>query len=138
MNHFSIRKYQPHDKEDVIKLWQICELIIPKNIPEKEIEEKMAFQPDLFFVGTINTDLIATIMIGYDGHRGWINYLAVNPKYQRMGYGTLLMDHATKLLKQMGCSKINVQIRNKNISVISFYEKKGYINDDVISFGKRL
>jgi ribosomal protein S18 acetylase RimI-like enzyme len=138
MNDFTIRPYQNSDKRDVIKLWDMCDLIVPQNDPEKDIYEKMSFQPDLFFIGNYNKVLIGTIMVGYDGHRGWIYYLAVHPGYRRNGFGNKLMNHAAKVLSDMGCSKINVQIREYNAMVIGFYKKLGYTDDHVISLGKRI
>jgi ribosomal protein S18 acetylase RimI-like enzyme len=138
MDKLIIRTYENKDKNEVIKLWQDCNLIFSKNDPEIEITSKINFQPDLFFVGLLNKKLIASIMVGYEGHRGWINYLAVNPKYQRRGFGRKLMDYATRILSDLHCQKINVQVRESNIDTIEFYKKLGYKNDKVISFGKRM
>ena len=77
-------------------------------------------------------------MAGYDGHRGWINYLAVDPMSQGSGIGRKMMEHAEQLLLEFGCPKINLQIRRGNREVIAFYEKLGYLEDDVVSFSKRL
>ena len=138
MSKFKIRPFNHTDTEQVKRLWGLCNLIFPANDPDLEIQEKMSFQPDLFFVGIYESLLIGTIMVGYDGHRGWINYLAVHPNYQRKGFGTALMNYATDLLTDMGCSKINVQIRQYNTSVIDFYTHLGFTNDRVVSYGKRL
>ena len=77
-------------------------------------------------------------MAGYEGHRGWINYLAVLPEFQRQGYARLMMQKAEKVLKEMGCLKINLQVRDGNKAVIAFYTSMGYSNDHVISLGKSL
>jgi ribosomal protein S18 acetylase RimI-like enzyme len=138
MEKLIIRVYEQKDEIDVIKLWKICNLIVPQNDPKLEIISKINFQPDLFFVGLYNKKLIATIMVGYEGHRGWINYLVVHPDYQRRGFGTQLMDYASKILSNMGCQKINIQVRKSNRPVIQFYKKLGYVYDEVISFGKRI
>ena len=98
----------------------------------------MSFQPDLFFVGLFQKKLISTIMVGYEGHRGWINYLVVHPDYQRRGFGRQLMKYATNILSNMGCQKINIQVRESNRSVIQFYKKLGFTDDDVLSYGKRI
>jgi len=134
----TIRPYIPDDESSVVDLWDQCNLIVPQNDPVLDIHEKLSFQPDLFLVGIVESSLIGTIMIGYEGHRGWINYLAVHPKYRKRGFGRQLMDHATKLLKSMGCQKINVQIRNSNRAVIEFYKAIGFSDDDVVGFGKRI
>jgi len=113
-------------------------LIIPKNNPLRDIDEKIRFQPDLFLVGLLDKKLIGTIMVGYEGHRGWVNYLAIHQEFRGRGFGVKLMDYATEILTNMGCQKINVQIRKTNNSVIEFYKKLGFIDDEVISYGKRI
>ena len=77
-------------------------------------------------------------MGGYEGHRGWVNYLAVDPVYQKHGYGRQLMAELEKRLLKLGCPKINLQVRNGNSSALEFYNRIGYKVDDVISLGKRL
>jgi len=78
------------------------------------------------------------VMAGYEGHRGWINYLAVKPSHQRNGYGRTLLEAAENLLRQKGCPKINLQVRNTNTEVIEFYSALGYGDDRVVGLGKRL
>jgi ribosomal protein S18 acetylase RimI-like enzyme len=112
--------------------------VVPQNDPHKDIEMKCQVQPDLFFVGTIEKQVVATLMAGYDGHRGWIYYLAVDPEYQRQGIGRRMMERAEAALKKRGCPKINLQVRTSNSAVISFYTSLGYSNDDVIGLGKKL
>jgi ribosomal protein S18 acetylase RimI-like enzyme len=77
-------------------------------------------------------------MAGYEGHRGWINYLAVSPQLRRKGYARQMMAHAEGLLREAGCPKINLQVRSTNGIVISFYESIGFKMDDATSMGKRL
>ena len=133
-----IRSYRAADQSAVIDLWQRCNLVVPQNDPQKDIEMKSRVQADLFFVGVIGNRIVATLMAGYDGHRGWIYYLAVDPDDQRRGMGRRMMEWAEAALKKRGCSKINLQVRTSNPAVISFYEHLGYSNDDVIGLGKRL
>jgi ribosomal protein S18 acetylase RimI-like enzyme len=134
----TIRPYQSQDEEAVIDLWQECGLVVPQNDPHIDIARKIEYQPELFFVGTLEQKVIATIMIGYEGHRGWINYMAVMPCYQHMGFGAKLIDYAVSALKPLGCQKINLQVRETNKEVIEFYKKHGFQDDHVISLGKRL
>jgi ribosomal protein S18 acetylase RimI-like enzyme len=82
--------------------------------------------------------IVATVMAGYDGHRGWINYLAVHPDHQHTGIGRNMMDEAEIRLRAAGCPKINLQVRRTNSKMIEFYRKIGYKLDDVVSLGKRL
>ena len=77
-------------------------------------------------------------MVGYEGHRGWINYLAVLPEYQNKRYGRQLVDKAIAELKKLGCLKVNLQVREYNKDVIEFYENLGFSNDRVVSLGKHL
>jgi len=134
MVQIAIRTYQVKDQMRVIALWRQCGLVVPQNDPEVDIASKMAWQPELFFVGDADGEIVATAMAGYEGHRGWINYLAVARKCQRLGYGRAIMDHAHRL----GCPKINLQVRSTNREVIRFYERLGFREDEVVSMGKRL
>ena len=75
-----IRPFQPADEAAVIALWEACKLTRPWNDPRKDIARKLAVQPELFLVGTVDGEIVATVMAGYEGHRGWVNYLAVAPR----------------------------------------------------------
>jgi ribosomal protein S18 acetylase RimI-like enzyme len=133
-----IRPYQPTDESAVIDLWQRCDLVRPVNDPKKDIERKMRVNPELFLLGVLDGVIVATVMAGYDGHRGWINYLGVAPEHQRSGFGRQIMDEAERRLGALGCLKINLQVRTTNHEVIAFYERLGFARDEVVSFGKRL
>ncbi|MEN6415347.1 MAG: GNAT family N-acetyltransferase [Armatimonadota bacterium] len=88
MEDLIVRRYEPEDKDQVVELWRQCSLIVPQNDPKRDIELKIRLQPELLLVGEINGRVIATVMVGYDGHRGWIDYLAVSPSLRRRGIGT--------------------------------------------------
>ena len=133
-----IRAYRASDEEAVIRLWQDCGLVVPWNDPHKDIQRKLRVQADLFLVGFVEDRLVATIMAGYDGHRGWINYLAVAPDLRRNGIGRRMVEQVELRLRALGCPKINLQVRASNVDVVSFYEAIGYATDEVISLGKRL
>jgi ribosomal protein S18 acetylase RimI-like enzyme len=132
-----IRKFTPTDTEAVIRVWTECGLVVPQNDPRRDIELKMAFQPDLFLVGESEGQVVAAVMAGYDGHRGWLNYLGVKPSCQRRGYGREMVLAAMEILKNLGCPKLNLQIRESNQQVIQFYEKLGFKRDPVIGMGYR-
>ncbi|HUQ71280.1 MAG TPA: GNAT family acetyltransferase [Planctomycetaceae bacterium] len=134
----TIRPFAPADEPAVIALWQRCDLTRPWNDPHKDIARKLAVRPDLFLVGTVNEEIVATAMAGYEGHRGWISYLAVDPAHQRRGYGRAIVAAAEALLRASGCPKINLQVRTTNTAVIGFYQSLGFTLDDVVSLGKRL
>ncbi|MBT3715341.1 MAG: GNAT family acetyltransferase [Deltaproteobacteria bacterium] len=133
-----VRPYRTDDEESLVSLWQVCELTVPWNNPHKDIARKLQVQPELFLVGILDSRLIATVLGGYDGHRGWINYLAVHPDFQGNGYGQGIMNSVETALREMGCPKINLQVRTGNDKIGSFYQKLGFTNDQVVSMGKRL
>ena len=133
-----IRPFQPGDENAVETLWQRCDLIRAWNDPFKDIRRKLAVRSDLFLVGELDGEIMACVMAGYEGHRGWLNYLAVTPKYQRRGYARAMVGEAERLLREAGCPKINLQVRSANHAVIEFYRKLGYLVDDVVGMGKRL
>ena len=133
-----IRPFQTEDEDALVALWKMCELTVPWNNPHKDIARKLQVQPELFLVGILDSSLIATVMGGYEGHRGWINFLAVHPDFQENGYGQEIMNSVETGLREMGCPKINLQIRTGNNKIASFYQKLGFTNDHVVSMGKRL
>ncbi len=133
-----IRAYRESDRDAVEALWRECGLVTPWNDPAKDIHRKLRIQREMFLVGSLHSRLVATVMAGYDGHRGWINYLAVATQYRKRGFGHRLMDEAEAHLRNMGCPKINLQVRSSNIGVVTFYKSIGYSMDDVVSMGKRL
>lgn len=133
-----IRQYDEGDQAEVISLWTECGLVVSHNNPARDIERKLKVDPDLFLVGTNESRVVATVMGGYEGHRGWVNYLAVKPAEQGKGFGQTIMRIIEARLKDKGCPKINLQIRTGNSEVIAFYSAIGYTVDDVVSLGKRL
>lgn len=133
-----IRRYRSEDESAVVQLWRACDLVVPYNDPYKDIQRKMAFQADLFLVGVEGTRIVASVMAGYEGHRGWMNYLAVAPDRQRAGLGRQMVAEAEQRLRRLGCPKINLQVRKSNASVMQFYRALGFGEDDVASMGKRL
>ena len=133
-----IREYQESDEKKVIELWFNCNLVIPGSNPKRDIERKLKVDRDLFLVGKVNGKIIASVMGGYEGHRGWINHLAVDPKYQRRSYGRLIMEAVEGRIKEKGCPRISLQVRSSNKDVIEFYQSIGYTDDNVVGLGKRL
>ena len=133
-----IRPYQPSDETAVIALWQRCDLTRPWNNPKLDIERKLLVNPELFLVGEIDGEIITSVMGGYEGHRGWINYLAVDPSRRRQGLGREMMEVVEERIRALGSPKINLQIRTGNTAVIEFYQSIGYKMDEVVSMGKRL
>ena len=138
MTDLEIRPYSETDQDAVVELWRACGLVAPQNDPVKDIRRKLRVRRDLFLVGMLDGRIVATVMAGYEGHRGWVNYLAVAPDCRRRGFGRRMMDEAEALLRAAGCPKINLQVRSSNSDVIGFYRSIGYAVDDVVSMGKRL
>ena len=134
----SIRTFQESDRASITSLWQACDLTRPWNNPDKDIDRKIQFQPELFFVGEVDSKIIASAMAGYDGHRGSVFYLAVLPELQGKGYGQTLMTHIESTLVELGCPKLNIVVRTTNEKVLGFYSELTYSTDDVVSLGKRL
>lgn len=133
-----IRSFQPEDEPSVIAIWQQCDLVRPWNDPHRDICRKLKVNAEWFLVGLVDRQIVATVMAGYEGHRGWLNYLAVVPEFQHHGLARKIVAEAERLLQKAGCPKINLQIRTSNQPVIEFYRRLGYSVDDVVSMGKRL
>ena len=133
-----IRPYEATDEAAVIALWHECGLTRPWNDPRRDIARKLTVQPELFLIGTTGAGPVATVMVGFDGHRGWVNYLAVAPSHRHQSIARVLMQEAERLLITLGCPKLNLQVRSSNVEVIAFYRALGYALDDVVSMGRRL
>ena len=133
-----IREFLEPDTEAVVDLWHTADLVRPWNDPHRDIARKLAVQRELFLVGEIEGVVVASAMAGYDGHRGWVNYLAVDPDHRGRGYGRLLMAEVEGRLIAAGCPKLNLQVRFDNTDALGFYEALGYSVDAAVSLGKRL
>ncbi len=110
----------------------------PRNRAEVAIPAKLAVQPELLLVALDGDRVVGTTMAGYDGHRGWLYSVAVSPSHRRAGIGTLLIAEAERRLAQLGCAKVNLQVRAENAAVAAFYRGLGYEVEERVSMGKRL
>ncbi|MHC4698854.1 MAG: GNAT family acetyltransferase [Planctomycetota bacterium] len=134
-----IRPYSESDAEAVASLWREVFPDAPSwNHPETDIRRKLAVQREFFLVATDGSDLVGTAMAGYDGHRGWVYYVAVSPRHRRQGIGAALMRSVEERLTSFGCPKLNLQVRASNDDVVAFYRKLGYQVEDRVSMAKRL
>lgn len=153
-----IRPFQPEDRATVVQLWHRTGLVRPWNDPERDLDRKLADSPWGMLVGVVEEDdaragvgaagqgpgvgeVVASAMVGYDGHRGSIFYLAVDPTARGRGFGSALMAHAESQLLARGCPKLNVSVRADNSQVIGFYLDRGYRlegADHAVSLGLRL
>src|SRR5262245_52743404 len=117
-----VRPFQITDADEVIALWHRAGISRPSNDPPKDIERKLLDRPDLFLGAEMDGRVVGKVMAGYDGHRGWIYSLAVDPDHQRRGFGRALMAEAERLLREAGCPKINLQVRTSNLGAVEFYQ----------------
>lgn len=137
--NLEIRTYREADAADVVALWTgTFPDTRPWNQPQAYIRRKLAAQPELFLVGVYGDRVVATVLGGYDGTRGWIYHLAVASEQRRHGFGRAMMAAAEERLRALGCPKINLQIMRTNPGVVRFYERLGYAVEDRISMGRRL
>jgi len=138
MENFTIRTFRPDDTTDVIDLWRECGLVVPWNNPQTDIERKCTDSAQMFFVGELENELVASCMAGYDGHRGWIYFLAVKSSQRRKRLASILVRHVEAELVKLGCPKVELMVRKTNNKVISFYKSIGFDPDPVIVLSKRL
>lgn len=122
----------------MINLWRDCSLVVPWNDPAKDIARKLDVDRELFLVGLVDGCLVASVMGGYEGHRGWINYLAVHPQAQGRGLGRAMMAAIEQAIAARGAPKINLMVRTSNQDVTAFYRALGYEVSEVVTLGKRL
>ena len=122
----------------VVALWQKSGLTRPWNDPYRDIARKQTDKNGRFLFGHGAGSLIATIMVGYDGHLCSINYLAVDPQFSGHVFGRTLVQAAEEFLRDIGCAKINLCVRRENEAVIIFYDKLGYAEETAYYGGERL
>ena len=154
-----IRPFAESDTEAVVDLWRSAGLTRSWNDPHRDVQRKFGVQPEWFLVGVeapadtleapadaleapaevgAQESVVASVMAGWDGHRGWISFLAVHPDRQHEGVGTALLAEAERLLTEAGCPKVMLMVRTGNEGVLGFYEHLGWSRDDVVVLGKRL
>lgn len=135
----TVRLYRDSDETDVVTLWRLA---FPNDPPWNDhalvIQRKVAERDELFLVGEVGGRVVATVLAGYDGFRGWVYHVATSPTMRRQGIGRAMMQEAERRLRALGCPKLNLQVRSSNHEVIEFYKRLGYDVEDRVSFGKRL
>ncbi|MEE2776680.1 MAG: GNAT family acetyltransferase [Acidobacteriota bacterium] len=134
-----IRTYRSSDFDEIEALWT---RVFPSTAPyhaAREVVRRMVDEaPDLFFVAALDGRLVGSVLAGWDGHRGWIYSMAVDPQRQRRGFGSKLLRHAVLALEQRGCPNVSLQIRADNDSVVQFYRRHGFDIEERISMGRTL
>jgi len=139
VSDLTIRPYREEDEAAVAALWrEIFPAAPAHNVPEADIWRKLSVQRELFVVAELDGEVAGTVMAGFDGHRGWVYYLAVSPRHRKHGIGKALMDRVEADLVAMGCPKLNLQVRADNIGAVAFYRKLGFDVEERVSMGKRL
>jgi len=133
-----IRQYLESDRQQLLALWaNTFGDTGPHNQPEFMLNSKLAID-DNIYIASNSAELIGTIIAGYDGHRGWLYSLAVEQSSRRQGIGRQLVEFAVNKLRAMGCAKVNLQVREENREVISFYRSLGFATEERISMGRLL
>ncbi|MFD2757945.1 GNAT family acetyltransferase [Gulosibacter faecalis] len=138
-----LRTFTPVDADAVVALWEACGLTRPWNDPRADIARAHVAQPELFLVaeqpGDVpNAGIVGSVMAGFDGHRGWMYYLATAESHRGIGLGRALVEEAERRLEAAGCPKVQLMVRSDNVVATGFYERLGYAPAEVAVLGKRL
>ncbi len=136
MRSVEIRPFVIEDTDGVLEVWSLAGMTTPERNPRADIQKKLRHSPESFFVGVLEGKVVATVMVGYDGHRGWIYSLAVRPELQRKGIGRRMMEAAESWLRQQGCPRAKLQVDQARGDVAGFYQKLGYEVQNLVSMGK--
>lgn len=134
----AFRELQDVDVDSIVTLWKRCELTRPWNDPYKDIQFAREGKTSTVLVGEVEGRVVASVMVGHDGHRGVLYYLAVDSDFQNRGFGKAAVNAAEAWLRGRGVWKINLMVRSENEKAGRFYEHLGYEVNPVTSFGKRL
>jgi ribosomal protein S18 acetylase RimI-like enzyme len=137
-NLIDITPASPTDAPLTIALWQACALTRPWNDPQADFDRALAGDTSTILLARDQGTVIGSVMIGHDGHRGWVYYLAVDPARQRQGLGKALMEATEQWLRAQGCPKLQLMVRNSNEAALGFYQALGYEAQDVTTLGKWL
>lgn len=141
---WAVRAFDRADTESVVALWTEAGLTRPWNDPRLDIERKLTVQPELFLVvehdepRSPSERIIGSVMAGYDGHRGWLYYLATARSHRHRGIARSLVREAERLLLDMGCPKVQLMVREGNEGALGFYDDLGYERFSVSNTGRRL
>ncbi|SMH59525.1 GNAT family acetyltransferase [Azospirillum agricola] len=134
----AIRVCDPSDRDAVVALWTACGLVVPWNDPAADIALALSRPNSTILLGTLDGGIVASAMVGHDGHRGWIYYVAVDPAHQKRGYGHRMVEAAERWLAEAGMPKVQLLVRETNQRVLAFYERLGYATSPVTMMQKWL
>jgi ribosomal protein S18 acetylase RimI-like enzyme len=121
-----------------VQLWRTCGLTRPWNDPDADLARALDGPSSTVLAGVEEGELLGTVMVGHDGHRGWVYYLAVEPRCRGRGLGRELMAAAESWLDEQGVPKLQLMVRADNAAVIEFYERLGYADQQVVVLGRFL
>jgi ribosomal protein S18 acetylase RimI-like enzyme len=133
-----IQPIPPEWRASAIELWERVGLTRPWNDPGADLERALASPTSTVLADVQDDQLISTAMVGHDGHRGWVYYLAVSPEAQRRGHGRTMMAACEAWLTDRQIPKLNLMIRGGNASVQGFYRAIGYEAEDRVVMSRRL
>ena len=134
----AIAPIEDADVAAVIALWQACGLTRPWNDPAADIALARRGPNSTILIGRTDNDIVATAMVGHDGHRGWVYYVATNPDRRAKGFGRAIMDAAEDWLREAGIAKLQLLVRRENARAGAFYQSLGYAEAQTIVFAKWL
>ena len=128
-----IEKFTMESYEDIVELWRKSGISVGSTDTRDEIERMLQRNPNLFLIGKIDNKVIGAVMGGFDGRRGYVHHLAIDPEYQRRGFGTMIMDDLIKRFRKIGVHKVHLFIEKYNKELVEFYMNLGWeIRDDLI------
>lgn len=124
--------------DEAIGLWEACDLTRPWNDPGSDLDRALQGPSSTILAAIDSEVLVGTVMVGHDGHRGWVYYLAADPSRRNEGIGRALMAAAESWLVERGAPKIQFMVRSSNTPVLDFYARLGYVEQDCLVLGRRL
>jgi ribosomal protein S18 acetylase RimI-like enzyme len=133
----AIADLRPEEIEAAVALWEACGLTRPWNDPHADARLALAGGTSTILAGRLGDRLVATAMVGCDGHRGWVYYLGVAPDLRRSGYGAAMMRAAEQWVVQRGMPKLQLMVRGENAATIAFYHAIGYRTEDTVVLSRR-
>ena len=128
----------PADRNAVIALWQAAGLTRPWNDPGADFDLALRNPTSAVLLARDEAHLVGSVMVGFDGHRGWIYYLATAPQHLKCGIGRILMQTAEAWLRELGCGRVRLMIRADNLAALGFYRALGYAPQDIVTVGRTL
>ena len=134
----TIAPIEDADIPAIIALWQRCGLTRPWNDPAADIALARKGANAAVLAGRDGSAIVATVLVGHDGHRGWVYYVAVDPDHRHKGYGGIVMEAAESWLRERGIEKLQLMVRSDNSQVQTFYQSLGYLAQERIVYAKWL